>query len=164
MAALVPVGTNQPIAVTFNSGKLTVNSSELGDVTNISLTIQQNAVKTTPLNKRVASYIRAGNADHSGSFDIEAGMYPAIISAFYGDSAVVTDGLSYSTPDTQPATPTVTITTYENDDTTKPMQYQFVNPILTNISPTQAQEAFGTQTIEVQCTEIVTFVADLVTQ
>jgi hypothetical protein len=162
--AFVPVGTNQPIAYTFNSGILTVNGKELGDVTNVSLTIQQNAVKTIPLNKRVASAIRAGNADHSGSFDVEGGVYQEIVSAFYGQSEVVAGAVEYDTPDTQPATPTIAITTYEDDDTTKPIQYQFINPIITDMSPTQAQEAFGTKTVEVQCTEIKVHIDDDVTQ
>lgn len=160
--ALQPVGTTEPIATLFNSGKLTINSDEIGEVTNISVTMNQNAVGYNTLNKRIFSKLKAGNYSYSGSFDIEGGLYAQIIKAFAGSSSPASGGTEYSSKDTQPDAVTVWITTYEDDDTDKPIQLQLVDPIFTDASPSLEQEAFGKQTIAFESRDIVVFVDDTV--
>lgn len=156
--AFINPGSDLPIATTFNSGKVDFGAGNLAEVTSISITIGRNAVSYHTLNKRVKSKNKAGNETHSLSFDIEGGIYETIIAKYFGASSPVTGGLDYSSINTQPVQPAIFITVYENDDITKPIQFQAQNPVITDISPAIEQENFGKMTVTVECTEIVVFV------
>lgn len=162
--SLQPVGSTAPIATTFNSGKLTINGSEVAEVTTISITKNQGVSKYYVLNKRIASKIRAGNYEYSGSFDIEGGVYKLIVQAFAGSSSVVSGGVEYSSKDTQPDAVTVWVTVYEDDDTDKPVQLQLVDPIFSDSSPSFEQENFGKVTVAFECRDIIEYIDDNVSQ
>jgi hypothetical protein len=164
MAAPQAVGTPQTAAVTFNSAILTFGSTQIGEITSVSINRSQNAVKSFVLNKRKASKIRAGNVEFSVSFDIEAGEYQRLIALFYSSSSAVTGAQEYSVKETQPDTPTLYITTYENDDSTKAIQYQLLDAEFTSLSPEFGQESFGKVSVEVDCTEVLTVIGSTVTQ
>lgn len=164
MAQKQSIGTATTQSIVFNSGYLTVNGFQIADVSDVTVTNTFSAKDYRTLNSIIKRAIRRATLEQSVKFTIDGGKARQLYAVFFSASSVTSDpGKLYTVRDGQqnPA-PSVMVTCYEDDDTTKAYQYVLTNPVLTSHNVPLATEAFAKVEVEIMCTQLSLYVDDAV--
>lgn len=154
---LQSVGTAVGQRLVFNSGYLTFGSSQMIDISTISInaTFDIKAIKALNTIKKRAQ--KRANFQVEASFTAVGNNITKINQLFFSSSSPVANGLDYTIKDGQQDSTTMYITCYIDDDTTKPIQYQLSNAIISSNGNTLATEEFDEQQFTVMATDMVLF-------
>lgn len=163
--ALESIGVVTSPSILFNTGILTINGKQLGEITNINDSQSFEGKMTYNLNSIKAPRLRRSNFTTEVTFEVEAGVYREIINVFNSSSSPVANGMQYAIKDGQQNSATVYITGYQDDDTSAAttIQVQLINPLLTQNNRTMASQEFGNVAVTIMCTDIETFVGTSIT-
>lgn len=159
MAQKIATGTATGQSVIFNSGLLTIGSSLVTDISDITITCTFAAKDYRTLNSIVKRAIRRATLDQSVKFSMHGGSARKLYELFFSSSSPTSDpGQLYTVKDGQQNTQTVMITCYENDDTTKAYQYVLTNPVMTNHNWTLTTEDYEKCEVDFACTQLSMYV------
>jgi sporulation protein YlmC with PRC-barrel domain len=158
MSAPNSVGSTVTQSTLFNSGILTINAVQIGDLEDITVTQDKTIKDYYALGSIKKRKIRAANLNQSISFTVKGGVYRKLVEAFYGSSAATGSGTLYTVIDGQPAIPTMYITAYQDDDTTKSYQLTVSNPVVMKLPISLKTQDFAGITVDFACTEVTMYV------
>lgn len=145
-----PAGNNVPARVTFNSGTIDFGNNQLINVDNLKIDVKWTAVPMYVLN----SIKMAALARSSFVVTITADLMswsPEIDGLLYGSSTAGTPS-EINSLDGQPTLQNPVITCYDSNG--KEFQYQVLNAIFTEDSPTLTQEAYAKWSISLTAIDI----------
>lgn len=153
--ALSPVGSTVTENFVFNSGKLTVGTNQLADVTDVSIT-QEYTLKDA----RILGSIKARKISRT---EFKCGFKAKVISFnesllqyFYGSSVADSGGQDFSVVDGQQSSiATLNVTCYIGNDTTQPVQYQFTNAVIKANPINLKMNDYAEMDIDVEATDVL---------
>lgn len=154
MSAPTSVGTSTPVSTLFNSGILTLNGKQIGEIQDIVCNNAFTEKSYYATNSIIKRKIRRSNLVQSITFNITGGMFRELQSTFFGASSPVGSGLSYTVDDGQQASVPLLITAYEDDDTSKAYQITVSNPVMISNNWTLSSQEFETVSVEFACTQL----------
>lgn len=158
--ALQATGTSTDASLLFNTGILTINGVNITEIENVEISSSFEGKSTYTLNSVKKKRLKRSNLEDEITFEVNAGVYQTIMAVFNSASSAVSGGVEYTANDGQQSDATVLITVYEDDDQTKAIQYQPLNPLFTQNNKSLSSQEFGTTSVTVMCTEVVIYVAD----
>jgi hypothetical protein len=163
MAVPLSVGTTGTKSIFFNSGILTINGKQIGDVQDVTINLAKTEKNYYALGSKVKRAVRTSNVDSNGTFNLTGALYRELIKNWFSSSSPVSGGLKYTVKDGKEDAMTVVITTYEDDDTDKWIQYEFVGAVLLNHSLTLTQQEFASVQCEIACETINAYLSTTLT-
>lgn len=153
-----PVGNQVSQVIVFNSGKLTVNGELMADVSDVTINLKFDVKSYRTLNSIKKRAQRRATFDVSVTLTM-FGIQTNIYEAFFSSSSPISDGIEYDVKDGQQNATPMVLTTYVDDDVTKPIQWQLVDPIFSTNNVNLATEDFGQMPVEIICKDILMDVA-----
>lgn len=154
MSAPTSVGTSVAVSTLFNSGIITLNGTQVGEIQDVVINNAFTEKNYWSINSIIKRKIRRSNLVQSVSFNITGGMFRQLTATFFGASSPVGSGLEYNVFDGQQTSVPLLITAYEDDTTTKAYQITVVNPVMISNNWTLASQEFETVSVEFAATEI----------
>ncbi len=137
----------------FNSGKLTIGSSLMVDVQDITINNAFTEKTFRALNSIKKRAIRRASLEQSVKCTIKGPMTD-IYSLFFSSSSPISGGNEYEALDGQQLATTVYITCYKDDDATKAYQFQLQNATFMANNWTAPVEDYLSVEVDITCTEI----------
>lgn len=156
------IGNLQTKSVLFNSGILTVNGDQLGNITNLVVTDKFTEASLYVLGSIIKNNIKRSKLEQSVSCDMEGSVYRDLYAVFFGASSAGSGDYTYTVLDGQQAAATVMITAYQDDDATKYYQFVLTNPTLLTHDITLAAQAYDKVKVDFACTQLSLKVATAV--
>lgn len=151
MATPTAVGTAATRSILFNSGILTINGVQIGEIQDITGNASKTEKNFYALGSKIKRAVRTSNFDMNISFNIQGALFRELIKTWFSSSSAVSTGLTYTPLDGIENAMSMSITAYENDDTNKWVQINVVGAVLLNHSITLASQEFITIPVEVAC-------------
>lgn len=148
------IGNEVNQVVVFNSGYLTVDGELMADLSNISISNSFEVKAIKSLNSIKKRTLRRANLEQSISATMIA-IHTAIYKIFHSSSSPVSGGTEWTVKDGQQNSSTIWLTCRRDDDATKEIQYQLVNPIIATNNVNLPLEEFANTEVEIMCTEII---------
>lgn len=159
MATKQSIGTANAQSIVFNSGFLTVNGTQITDISEITISSSFTLKDFRTLNSIKKRALRRATLDQTVACKLTGGKARAIYSLFYSSSSPVSGGTEFDVLDGQQTAAAVYITCYEDDNSSKAYQYQLVNPVLSKMDEANMTEEFSEVGLEFGCTDVV-FIVD----
>jgi len=156
--AKIATGSQVDQVVNFNSGFLTIGSSKMADVSDVTISNGFDAKAYRALNSIKKRALRRATLEQSVSLTM-FGIQKAVYESFFSSSSPIATGTQWTVKDGQQDDKVVLLTTYADDDLTKTFQYQLQNPLFGTNNANLPTEDFATTEVEIMCTEII-FITD----
>ena len=155
--SLLLTGTAVTENLIFNSGVVTIGSSKLADITDITITTE---FTTKPLYVlgSIKSRVIKRTEFKCGFKSKVTSFNTALLSYLYGSSTVDGAGIDLNVVDGQQASiASLAVTCYIGNDTTQPVQFQFSNAVIKSAPMTLKMNDFSDVDLEVEATDVVTY-------
>jgi sporulation protein YlmC with PRC-barrel domain len=157
MSAPTSVGTTTAVSTLFNSGILTLNGLQVGELQDIVINNSFTEKNYYAVNSIIKRKIRRSNLVQSVSFNITGGMFRELTKTFFGASSPVGSGLTYNVYDGQQTSVPMLITAYEDDNTAKAYQITVIDPLMISNNWTLTSQDFETISVEFACTQLTIY-------
>ena len=156
------ISTGTPVTARrfFNSGYITLGTTQLVDVQDISINLGFDSKELKALNSIVLQAIRRANFKVEVTFNA-SGNTSQLTALFFSSSSPSASGQDFTVYDGQPTASTFLITGYVDDSQTKGVQYQIANAMITKSNTTKSLEGFEMTSYTVVGTNITKYEATL---
>lgn len=146
----ISVGTAVTEDLTFNAGRLTFGTDQWVDLQDITISISHSVKRLNRLNSIIFGAIK--RFAYTISLDSKAKAFsPKLFGFTLGSSSADGTGTMYQELDGQYTTTLNPIlTVYVNDDTTKTIQYQLTDAIITEAPGAFTMEDYGGQNLKIE--------------
>lgn len=154
--AFKSTGTPIEQKLVFNSAVITINDESLIDVTDLSVTKQFTEKSFYALNSIFKRAIRRSEFQFELGFTIHTSA-EVLDDLFFSSSSVVsaTEKVYNVKDGQQDDVSNFFVTAYSNEEETEGLQFDVVNPVILNISPSSAAQEFAGYDVTVACTKII---------